>query len=496
MKFLIEHGQVETIKTDALVLGLFEDDSDFSPISKLNPKLRSKIKELFKLKDFSGEKGQTFIFHYDNSIKRVLLIGLGKKKEFDMETFRETASNIARYFKGKNYEKYTFYLPKYENFDADKLVRVFVEISEITLYTFDKFKSKKKEVEKKKKLETYSLFVADHTKQLDSSADDGIIVAEGNILVRKLANMPSNELTPSEFSKIAASLAKENKLKITVLDKKQIIKKGLNLIHAVSKGSKEEPKLVILEYKGSSLKDSIAIVGKGVTFDTGGINLKPSTGINTMKYDMAGAATVLASIVCASKLKLKTNIIAYCPMVENMPSGEAYKPDDVFTAYNKKTVEIGNTDAEGRLILADALSYAVEFKPKKVIDIATLTGAALVATGNEYCPIIGNNQELINDLRLAASKSGEKVWQLPLAKEYDELLKSEIADIKNVSDIPGPGTILGALFLKNFVNDIPWVHIDIAGVGWSKIDRKYYSIGPTGFGVRLLTQYLCDECSK
>ena len=214
MKFLIEHGRAETIKTDALVMGIFEEDSNLINMGGLSQKLKSKIKDLIDLKDFSGEKGQTFIFHHDTSIKRVLLVGLGKKKEFDMEIFRETVSNVARYFKSRSYEKYTFYLPAYENFDYDKLIRNFAEISEITLYAFDKFKSKKKEDEKNKKLETYSLFLTDYIKEFESVAQEGIIVAQGNLLVRRLANMPSNELTPSEYSKIASSLAKENKLKL------------------------------------------------------------------------------------------------------------------------------------------------------------------------------------------------------------------------------------------------------------------------------------------
>ncbi|MBI2653747.1 leucyl aminopeptidase, partial [Candidatus Woesearchaeota archaeon] len=302
---------------------------------------------------------------------------------------------------------------------------------------------------------------------------------------------PPNIATPQYMAEYAKELSKKYGLRCTVFDEKQIEKMKMGCFIGVAQGSANKPRMVVLEYYGTDKKQKpIAIVGKGVTFDSGGLNLKPYPFILNMKDDKAGAVAAMHVIEACAKLKLPINLVVVTPLCENMPSSNSFRPDDVLKAYNGMTVEIKNTDAEGRLILADALSYAAEFKPRVIIDIATLTGASLIALGYIGTPFLCTDEKLSEKIKDASKKSLEKVWEFPLWQEYEESIKSDVADLKHISEEGDAGVIIGATFLKNFVNDIPWAHIDIGTTVWSKVDKGVLVKGATGVTVRLMMEML------
>jgi leucyl aminopeptidase len=309
---------------------------------------------------------------------------------------------------------------------------------------------------------------------------------------RNLISHPGNTATPAYLAKIAQKLAGKGKLTCKVLGVKEMKKLGMGALLGVGQGSAQPPAFIILEYKGGKKNQApIALVGKGVTFDTGGISLKPGGGMDEMKYDMSGGATVIGTLQAAASLKLPVNVVGLIPTAENMPGSRAIKPGDILPSLSGKTIEVLNTDAEGRLILADALAYADKLKPKAVIDLATLTGACVVALGHQAAAVVGTDPKLIEKLKSSGDKTGERVWELPLYEEFDNAVKSDIADLKNISSPGvGAGTITAAAFLKVFVGDNSWAHLDIAGVAWSKEEKPYIPRGAAGFGVRLLIDYL------
>ncbi|HWR82120.1 MAG TPA: leucyl aminopeptidase, partial [Candidatus Deferrimicrobium sp.] len=320
----------------------------------------------------------------------------------------------------------------------------------------------------------------------------GRIIAEGQLLVRRLASAPANYLTPRLFAREAMKLARRHRLDCKVLDEKAIARERMGALLGVAKGSSEPPRFIILTYRGGKVgQKPIVLVGKGVTFDSGGISLKEALNMSEMKGDMAGAAVVLAALIAASRLKLPLNLVGLMPATENMPSGTATRPGDILRTRKGITVEVINTDAEGRLILADALDYANRFKPQAVIDIATLTGAALYILGYAGAPIIGNNRALIERVKVASEATAEKVWELPIWDEHREQMKSSIADLVNSGGKPA-GTIAAASFLERFVGEWPWVHIDIAFVDVEPKGKPYVPKGATGFGLRLLVELLSN----
>ena len=338
---------------------------------------------------------------------------------------------------------------------------------------------------------------ADFQKSQQAIAAVATIVNNVN-LVRDLINGPPSIVTPEYMAQTAKKeIANKPYTKITIFDKKLLEKNKMNCILGVSQGSVNEPKLIIAEYTPPKYTKTIVIVGKGVTYDSGGINLKPTGYLETMKDDMSGAAIVLATVKTAAELKLPVKLVALAPCVENMPSGSALKPGDVLVGASGKSIEIGNTDAEGRLILSDALHYAATYKPDYIIDLATLTGACIVALGNLCCAIMSNNDTLKQAITKAGKETNEKVWELPLIEEYKDDIKSDIADIKNIGAGKGEaGTITAGLFLSEFVGDYKWMHIDIAGPVWTTKGSAYTQKGATGYGVRLMTQFLIELSAK
>lgn len=319
------------------------------------------------------------------------------------------------------------------------------------------------------------------------------IISRAVYCARDLVSTPSNDMTPSILADRASDVAKQGNLKFEALDETAMKKLGMNALLGVSKGSAEEAKLIILEYNGGRKNDKpIVLVGKGVTFDSGGISIKPSEKMDEMKSDMSGGAAVIGTIKAVAELKIPLNVVGIIPATENLPGGKAYKPGDVLRSMSGITIEIKNTDAEGRLILADALTFAGKYKPAAIIDLATLTGACVVALGDYITGMLGTDSDLKEKIRSASDATGEMVWELPLWHEYDELIKSDVADIQNIGGRAG-GTITAALLLKRFAGDYPWVHLDIAGPALLSKDKPYIPKGASGVGVRLLVQFLMDR---
>ena len=316
-------------------------------------------------------------------------------------------------------------------------------------------------------------------------------ICEGTIFARDLINTPSNDKKPEQFTKIIADTAKKENLKVKIFDEKELKRKKFGAMLAVAAGSESKPRMIVLEYNPKGAKKTVALVGKGVTFDSGGINLKPTGSLEEMKSDMSGAAAVAATLIALAKLKPKTKVIGIIPVVENMPSGNASRPGDIVKSYSGKTVEILNTDAEGRLILIDAISYVVKkYKPETLIDIATLTGACVIALGEKIAGVFSSDDELAQSIISSGEKTYERCWHMPLPDDYKEDLKSDFADLKNIAGSRWGGAITAALFLSEFVGDTRWAHIDIAGPSYMKKGNAYCGVGGTGFGVRLFCELL------
>lgn len=480
------------LKTDAVVIPVFQDSpllgENFQKIDAMLGKILSKA--LSEDKSLKQEKQlNSFLTSKRIDAKQVILAGMGKDKEVTEEKIRKFGGNLVKYLKKKKIQKaviLSFGLGL-KKIPVDRSSYCLAEGLVLGNYVFDNYKTND---EKKKSIKSITILPQNdfEEKQMKTAVKDAAAVCENTNMVRDLVNEPANVVTPKYLADFAKKLCKKTKIKYSVLDKKAMKKNNMNLLLGVSKGSAEEPKLVILEYKGKGEK--IALVGKGITFDAGGLNIKPGSYMDDMKTDMGGAASVLGIIKAASDLKLPVNLIGVIACSENLCGQSAQKPGDIIKTASGMSVEIANTDAEGRLILADALYYtATKYKPKKIIDIATLTGASIVALGKIAAPILGDDK-LCKDLVEASNKSYERLWEFPMYEEYNEDIKSNIADIKNLGLPKGEaGVMAGAVFLQNFTNDLPWAHIDIGGAVLSK-GNGYIKKGPTGFGVRLLVEYL------
>lgn len=495
MRILVESGKVEERESDMLTVGIFENEEKLDGLVKdIDVAMDGAITSLVKSGDFKGRLNQTLLLYTYGKLKarRLLLVGLGKKEEFGFEAVRSAAGKAVKEVRGLNVTKYVSlvygegsWLP------LDGLVQALVEGSELALYTFDRFKSEKEEP---KPVEEMTIFLKDEGSV--PLAKSSVLVAQAACdatkLARDITNAPSSDMNPTVIAELAKKMAEEHSLKCTVLEPKDMEQLGMGGILGVAKGSQQPARLVVLEYRGAGDERPVVLVGKGVTFDSGGISIKPSEKMEEMKYDKAGAAAVIAVMKAVASLKLPINVVSITPLVENLPSGSAYKPGDVLKHYGGKTSEVISTDAEGRLILADALAYAQEFKPKAIIDVATLTGACVIALGTHASGLFSNDKELVKRIVEASEFTGERVWELPLWKEYLDQIKSEVADIKNTGGRPG-GAITAAAFLKHFVAEHPWAHIDIAGTAYTQegsAEKTYVPKGATGVGVRLLLHLL------
>jgi leucyl aminopeptidase len=429
--------------------------------------------------DVKGAYKKTALVH--PPAKRALVVGLGDRDEFEPERARVAGAIAAR--QAGSFEATSLALAGPDSADPRAVATAMVEGAILASYRFDRFKSKKDdEAGDSKSLEEITVLGDD---ALAEAVEAARIAAESANFARELQDLPSNVVTPSYLAGRAKAIAEEHEnVTCEVLGREQIKEKGMGGLVAVSQGTAEEPQLIVLRYQGGG-DETLGLVGKGVTFDSGGISIKPAGSMHEMKMDMSGAAAVIEAVSAIAKLEVPIDILAVIPSTENMPSGTAIKPGDIITQLNGKTVEVNNTDAEGRLILADALAYSVELGADRIVDLATLTGAVLIALGSTYAALISNDDAFAAEVQAAAERTGELAWRLPLHPEYKELTKGTAADLTNAAAKRKAGTIYAGSFLEEFVGGKPWVHLDIAGTAWD-VGREYVGKGPTGYGVRLL----------
>lgn len=465
------------VETEALILPLCEGDD--APYGDINDSLDGLLERILRRKEFEAKEEQTYLIHTHGKIKpeRIILAGLGKRESLKEEKVRRAggkAFRLLRDLKINNAALSTGYLTS-----VGLSPIPFLEGGLLSLYRFERYR-------KEEEIKLESLCVLSKPDIMNLIRWTEQVVGAVNF-VKDLINTPANDLSPSELARIALSLANE-RVSVTVLERSDAEREGMGAYLAVAKGSSEPPKFIVLNYRGSDSRP-IVIIGKSITFDSGGISLKPSEGMEKMKYDMAGGAVVLGLIRLASEAGVPLNIIGILPATENLPGGHATRPGDIVRTCSGKTVEIINTDAEGRLVLADAVGFAKRFDPRVIIDIATLTGACSIALGNEAAAMMGNDPDLMERLRKLGEETYERVWPMPLFDEYSEYLKSDLADLKNSGGRTG-SLVTAAYFLKEFVGETPWVHIDIAGTAWADKDKAYMTKGATAFGLRLLSRFL------
>ncbi|MCG8428071.1 MAG: leucyl aminopeptidase [Chromatiales bacterium] len=494
MDYLLKTGDITKQRTACLVVGVYNKKKMSAAAEAIDKNSRGALSKILKKGDFQGKAGEIQMLYNipGSACDRVLLVGLGSEKEYGIKTVRSTAAAVAKALENSYVIEAISALPEVSADESlSKILRETIIASENALYQFDQCKS---EPEKNgRPLKKLGLFIGKQRKsqQIEQAITQGKAIAHGVTLAKTLGNLPGNICTPSYLADQARALGrKSKKLNIQVLEEKRMKALGMGSLLSVSRGSTEPAKLIIIEYKGGPAKSKpVVLVGKGLTFDAGGISLKPAAAMDEMKYDMCGGASVLGTLAACAEAELPINVVGLVPASENLPDGSANKPGDIVTSMSGQTIEILNTDAEGRLILCDALTYAKRFNPDVVIDIATLTGACIVALGDKASGLMSNNDTLANDLLAAGERSGDRAWRLPLWDEYQSQLDSNFADMANIGG-KGAGTITAACFLARYTKAYKWAHLDIAGTAWLSGANK----GSTGKPVPLLTQYLIKRC--
>ena len=493
MEFVVKSSKAAATKTATLVLPIGADRVLGEVAQSVDAASSGAISAVLERGDLQGKPGQTLLLRDLPGLKaeRVLLVGTGKPEELDTRQWRKIVGAAAAVLKGLAGSDAAFAMQDVQVKERDSYSRsrLLVEVLADNAYLFDRFKSKKAEPQNLTKV----ILLGDKVSQpdLERAASHAGAIAAGMNLARDLGNLPPNICHPTYMADQARQLGKAFKgLKVEVLDEKKLRDLGAGAFLAVSQGSDQPGCIVVMQYSGGKKGEQpYALVGKGITFDTGGISLKPGQGMDEMKYDMCGAASVLGTMRAVLELQLPINVVALLACAENMPSGNATRPGDIVTSMSGQTVEILNTDAEGRLVLCDTLTYVERFQPRAVIDIATLTGACIVALGSHTSGLLGNNDELVQQVLGAGQAAGDRAWQLPLFDEYQEQLDSPFADIANIGG-PKAGTVTAACFLSRFTKAYPWAHLDIAGTAWISGGKEK---GATGRPVPLLTQYLLDR---
>lgn len=479
---------------EALAVAVFKDDKATDGILKeLDALTGGQVADTIKAKEINGGQGETALIRFSaKGVKatRLLLVGCGERDKYKASSVAIASGTAARTLRKLNLKSFAF--DARIDGDAAEMAQNAVQGVITSQFELDKYKTKDKNT---KALSKFVVHVdGGKPADLKKGVERGQIIGDSMNFARELANEPPNILHPTEMAKRAQAMAKEAGLKCEVLDEAKMEKLGMGSLISVTKGSEQPAKLIVLRYtpaKSTAKKgDVIALVGKGITFDTGGISLKPGEGMDAMKYDMSGGATTLAAMRAIGLLKPSVPVIGVVAAVENMPDGKASRPSDVVTAMNGKTIEILNTDAEGRLILADAVAYAEKQGANRIIDMATLTGAVIIALGGHNTGIMGNDQELVDELISIGKETGEGFWQLPLGPEYSKDIRSDIADIKNIGPRGKAGTIMGAVFIQEFVDKAKWAHLDIAGTAWHDGVRPHQAKGPTGVAVRTLVKFV------
>ena len=497
MEFHIKSGNPEKQRTACLIVGIFEPRR-LTPAAKAIDNVSKKfLSNLIRRGDIEGKLGQSLLLHNVPGLlaDRVLLIGCGKERDLTDGQYRTIITNSIKELKETGAMEAVSYLSELNVKSRDHYwkIRQAIEAAENTLYQFNEYKTKNKTDRRHIKKLVLTVPTRKELPTGELAAKQGMAIVKGIKLTRDLANRPANICTPTHLAEQAKNLGKTYKsIKVTVLDEDDMAKLGMNTLLSVSRGSAEPAKLITLEYKGAKKEAKpFVLVGKGVTFDTGGISIKPAAAMDEMKYDMCGAASVLGTLQAVAEMELPVNVVGVIPTTENMPGGKATKPGDIIKSMSGQTVEILNTDAEGRLILCDALTYSERFHPQAVVDIATLTGACIIALGNHASGLLSNHNPLAKDLLHAGDTTGDRAWQLPLWEEYNKQLNSPFADMANIGGREA-GTITAACFLSRFTEKFHWAHLDIAGTAWTSGKNK----GATGRPVPLLTQYLLDKSNR
>jgi leucyl aminopeptidase len=496
MKIVVKKGEIIEFKTEAVIVPCFEDGRGLhGKVKLLDKKSRGLIKEIVGAGDFEGKLFQVSVTYTGGIIpaKRIVLVGVGKKADFTTEKLRGAFATAARYVRSLRIKEFSTSLDFiYLNRPLAEIAKAVVEGVSLGLYQYTSFKT----IDKDKIGAIKEFTIIEENEKaysvIRAAAKEAEIISCAVSFARDMVSAPGNEMTPTDMAHEARKIAKKKNVKLRVLDEGEIDKIGMSAFLGVARGSEEPAKFIILEYWGGNKSDPpVALVGKGLTFDSGGISIKPSEKMDEMKSDMAGGAAVMGAIMAAADLRLKVNAVGLIPATENLPGGRAYKPGDILKSLSGQTIEVLSTDAEGRLILADALTYAGRFKPAAIIDLATLTGACVIALGDHVTGMMGTDDGLKQKIRDAADATDEKVWELPLWEDYHEMIKSDVADYKNHGGRPG-AAITAAAFLSKFVGNYPWVHLDIAGPAWLTMDRPYIPKGASGVGVRLIVQFLRD----
>jgi len=509
VEFSIKAGNPEKQRSDCVVLGVFEGGKLSGSALALDKAAKHYLSDIIARGDMNGKAATTLLLHHvPNTLsERVLLVGLGKSTEFHAKQFVDAACAAMRAVQKTGAKDATLYLAELPVLSAVEgsgqaastgsghawcLTQAVLAAYE-TSYRFDRLKSKPEKDGKSLQKIYFGLIDGKQASALKTVLTQAVAIAQGMKLAKDLGNLPGNICTPTYLAAQALALAKSHKsIKTTVLEEKDMQKLGMGSLLSVTRGSEQPAKLITLKYHGGDKKQKpIVLVGKGITFDSGGISLKPGAEMDEMKYDMCGAASVLGTLQAIAEMGLKLNVVGVIPACENLPSGHATKPGDIVTSMSGQTIEILNTDAEGRLILCDALTYSAKFKPDTVIDIATLTGACVIALGHVASGLFSNQESLAKELLAAGDYAHDRAWQLPLWEDYQPLLDSNFADMQNIGGRAG-GTITAACFLSRFTKDYRWAHLDIAGTAWKSGKEK----GATGRPVPLLAQYLINRANS
>ncbi len=496
MDFIVKSGHPEKQRSACVIVGISKTRRLSAAAELLDEASDGYISNILRRGDLEGEIGQTLILHSVGGTlcDRILLVGCGRERDLDERQYRKIITAAVKALQNSGATEAVSYLSELNIKGRDSYwkIRQTIETARVVNYRFTEYKTSNSKPKRPLKKIVVTVPSRRDLAEGEKAVSDGIAIANGMELTRNLGNHPANVCTPSYLEQEALTLAKRHRnLSVEVLNESKMEKLGMGALLSVTRGTKEDAKLIVFKYNGAKKEKPHVLVGKGVTFDTGGISIKPAAAMDEMKYDMCGAASVFGTVSAVADMKLPINLIGIVPAVENMPSSTATKPGDIVTSMSGQTIEVLNTDAEGRLILCDALTYAEKFEPASIIDIATLTGACLVALGHHMSAVISNNSSLTNELMHASKTSDDKIWELPMSPEYDEQINSPFADMQNIGGRTA-GTITAGCFLARFTKKMRWAHLDIAGTAWVSGTNK----SATGRPVPLLTQYLIDRCAQ
>jgi len=489
MQITLETKPFATLETDALVSYLFEEsDPVQGRIAELDQAAAGLLRTLVKSGEVTGKTLEFTLVHAPAGLKaaRLLLVGAGKREQWNGATLRKIAGAALRYLKSRSVKNFAFLVR--EGDATEDAAQAIAEGAFVAAFETDKYKTDKKN-DKSVDLVAVAGYSEAERAAGEKGLSKGRIIAEAQNFTRELVNEPSNKLTPTILAQKAEAMAKDAGLSVEILDEKKIADLKMGALLSVAQGSVEPPRMIVITYNPPNVKPGapvIGLVGKAVTFDTGGISIKPADGMEKMKYDMAGGATMIGVMRALAVLKPSVKVICVVPSTENMPGGRAQKPGDIQTAMSGKTIEVLNTDAEGRLILADGVHYAKQLGATHLIDAATLTGAIVVALAGINVGVFGSDQAFTDKLLASSKAAGEKMWQMPIDDDYREFIKGSFADIQNISSGKGGGAITGAMFIKEFAGDSPWIHLDIAGTAWNDDAKPWLAKGPTGVALRTL----------